>query len=96
MARHCKIYKVTLRWDGHFGRMNNERLSKQSTDCQNGRNEEKRKTMEKEVEDVEENFKTTGIRNWHTVAKDWNEYRTGQDWKPRSRTDCSARGGGGG
>jgi len=46
MARHCKIYKVTLRLVGHFGRMNNERLPKQSSDCQNGRCVEKRKTME--------------------------------------------------
>lgn len=73
MARHYKICKVTYRWGGHFGRMNNEKTAKTSSDCQNGRNGEKRKTMEKEAADVEENMQTTGIRNWHTVATDWKE-----------------------
>jgi len=33
----------------------------------------KRKTMEKDDDDVQENLKTTGIRNWHRVATDWKE-----------------------
>jgi len=47
----------------------------QGSDCQNGRNEEKRRTMEKEDNDVEENVKTTGIRIWHTEATDCKEQR---------------------
>lgn len=44
---------IKSRWVGHFGRMNNENLPKQSSECQNGRNEEKRKTMQNEADDVE-------------------------------------------
>jgi hypothetical protein len=73
MARQCKIYRITIRWVRHFRRMNNKRLPKQNSDRQNGKNEEKRKTMEKEDEDVEENLKTTGIRNWYTVPTEWKE-----------------------
>jgi hypothetical protein len=72
--------------------MNNERLPKQSIDCQDGRNEEKRQTMDKEADDVEENLKTTGTRNWHTVATDWKEQRrTVLEVKVQNRPQCSRR-----
>lgn len=75
-----------------FGRMNNERLPKHSSDCQNGRNEEKRKTMEKEADDVEGNLRTTGIRKWHTAATDRKEQRrTELEAKVQNRLQCSRR-----
>jgi len=41
----------------------------------------------------EKNLKTVGIRNWPAVARDQKQWRT---VKPRSTSDCSASGQGGG
>jgi len=49
--------------------------SKTNSDCQNGRNTEKRKTMEKVSNDSAEGLKTMGMRNWHTVARYQKEWR---------------------
>jgi hypothetical protein len=42
------------------------------------------------TDEVEEDFKIMGIRNWHAVAKDRQEWRK-IVLKPKCTTDCSAR-----
>jgi hypothetical protein len=54
-----------------------------------------RKTTEKWTNDVEEEMKIMGIRNWYRVAGDDEEWRR-LYCKRRSSPDCSAGGGGGG
>jgi len=50
------------------------RNSTTNSDCKNGRNMEKRKTMEKMGNESAENLKTKGI-NWHTLARYQKEWR---------------------
>lgn len=52
-----------------------------------------RKTTQKWSDDVEEDMKVMGIRNWYRVAGDKEEWR-GLCWKLRSTPECSAGGGG--
>jgi hypothetical protein len=52
-----------------------------------------RKTAEKWANDVEEDTKIMGIRNWYGVAGDEEEWR-GLYWKRRSTPECSVGGGG--
>jgi len=45
------------------------------------------------TDEVEEDLKILGVRNWNKVARDWKEWRRSVS-EPRSTTDCDARGGG--
>jgi len=50
-----------------------------------------RKTTEKWTNDVEEDMKIVGIRNWYRVDGDDEEWRR-LYWKRRSTPECSAGG----
>jgi hypothetical protein len=68
------IKYLRVRWCGHIERMNNERMPKKMTTKMEG-TRKKRKTRKRWIDEVEEDLKIMGIRNWHAVAKDRQEWR---------------------
>jgi hypothetical protein len=69
------IKYLSLRWCGHSERMNNERMPKK---IMTTKMEGTRKTggpRKRWIDEIEEDLKIMGIRNWHAVAKDHWEWR---------------------
>jgi hypothetical protein len=54
--------------------MNNERMSKKMTTKMEGTRKRGR-PRKRWIDEVEEDFEIMGIRNWHAVAKDRQEWR---------------------
>jgi hypothetical protein len=69
------IKSLRLRWCGHIERMNNERMSKKVMTTKMEGTRKRGRSRKRWIDEVEEDLKIMGTRNWHAVAKDRQEWR---------------------
>jgi hypothetical protein len=69
------IKSLRLRWCGHIERMNNEIMPKQIMTTKTEGTRKRGRPRKRWMDEVEEDLKIMGIRNWHAVAKDRQEWR---------------------
>ena len=78
------IKSLKLSWYGHTERANDGRMAEQIVTVRTEGMRKRGKPWKRRSDDVEEDLRIMGIRNWRTVARDRKR------WMPRSTTDCSA------
>jgi hypothetical protein len=69
------INSLRLRWCGHIERMNSERMCKKIMTTKVEGTRKRGRPHKRWIDEVEEDLKIMGIRNWHAVAKDRQECR---------------------
>jgi hypothetical protein len=66
---------LRFRWCGHIERMNNERMPKRIMTTKMEGTRKRGRPRKRWIDEIEEDLKIMGIRNWHAVAKDRQEWR---------------------
>jgi hypothetical protein len=69
------IKSLRLRWCGHIERMNNERMPEKIMTTKMEGTRKRGRPRKRWIDEAEEDLKIMGIRNWHAVAKDLQEWR---------------------
>jgi hypothetical protein len=67
------IKSLRKRWCGHIECMNNERMPKKIMTTKMEGTRKRGRPHKRWIDEVEEDVKIMGIRNWHAVAKDRQE-----------------------